>query len=107
MARRLPLVIPSMITKGRTMDEWDSRVNNVAQEIEQYLKTHPEAADSLEGIATWWVSRQRIRAEMAVVRAALERLAAAGVVTAGQASNKDGPVYRLKKEASLKYEPET
>lgn len=80
------------------MDEWDSRVSSAAQEIEQYLETHPEAADSLEGIATWWVTRQRIRTEMAVVRAALEKLADAGVVTAGPTSDEHGPVYRLKEK---------
>ncbi|TPW17771.1 MAG: hypothetical protein FD130_530 [Halothiobacillaceae bacterium] len=78
------------------MEEWESRVSGVAQEIERYLEAHPEAADSLEGIAMWWVSHQRIRAEIAVVQAALERLADSGVVTAGQGSDRHGPVYRLK-----------
>lgn len=87
-----------MIIKGRTMDEWDSRVSSVAQEIEQYLEMHPEAADSLLGISSWWVSRQRIRTEIAVVRAALEQLADSGVVTAGQPDDEHGPVYRLKKK---------
>ncbi len=80
------------------MDEWDSRVDSVAQEIERYLEAHPEAADSLLGIATWWVSRQRMRTEIAVVRAALERLADAGVVTEAKANDEHGPVYRLKQK---------
>lgn len=77
------------------MNEWDERVINAAREIEQYLETHPQAADSLEGIATWWVSRQRIRSELEVVRAALDALAAMGVVTTGKMTDDHGPVYRL------------
>lgn len=77
------------------MNEWDERVINAAREIEQYLETHPQAADSLEGIAMWWVSRQRIRNELEVVRAALETLSAMGVVTTGQMTDNHGPVYRL------------
>lgn len=78
------------------MEEWEERVRCVAQKIEQYLEAHPEAADSLEGIAAWWMSRQRIRSELAVVRAALDTLAQSGVVTAGQADDQHGPIYRLK-----------
>lgn len=77
------------------MCEWEDRVSNVAQEIEHYLESHPQAADSLEGIASWWISRQRIRSELEVVRAALERLSYAGIVVTKQAKGKQGPVYRL------------
>ena len=80
------------------MDEWDSRINSVAHEIEQYLETRPEAADSLEGIATWWVSRQRIRTEIALVRVALEKLTDLGVVVTAGPSNDKGQVYRLKEK---------
>lgn len=77
------------------MDEWEERVRHVAHEIEQFLETHPDAADSLEGIATWWLSRQRIHSELAVVRAALDVLARSGVVTAAQTQSGQGAVYRL------------
>lgn len=77
------------------MCEWEDRVKNVAREIEHYLEIHPHAADSLEGIATWWVSRQRIRNELEVVRAALEQLTHSGIVSTGQDNDEHGPVYRL------------
>jgi len=77
------------------MDEWESRLRNAAREIELYLEAHPNAADSLEGISTWWISRQRIRNELALVRAALEMLTENGVLTAGQINGKRGPIYRL------------
>ena len=78
------------------MCEWEDRVENVAREIEQYLESHPQAADSLEGIATWWVSKQRIRSELEVVRAALEQLARLGVISTSETADKNDPVYQLK-----------
>ena len=80
------------------MENWDERVRRVAREIEHYLEMHPQSADSLEGIATWWVSRQRIRSELALVHAALEALAAQGIVTTGNKNDTRGPVYRLKQD---------
>ena len=82
------------------MDKWEERVSSVAREIEQYLAAHPQALDSLEGIATWWVLRQRIRTEVGLVQAALGQLMAAGVVSAEQVGNTREPVYRLKKHGS-------
>ncbi len=77
------------------MLEWIERVDSVAKEIEHYLESHPQASDSLEGIATWWISKQRIRNELEVVRAALEQLTHAGIVSAEHAGNKREPVYQL------------
>ncbi len=77
------------------MCDWEDRVKKVAQEIERYLEEHPNASDSLEGIATWWVSRQRIRNELDVVQAALEQLFHSGIVTTGRDKGEQGPVYRL------------
>ena len=31
----------------------------LAEQIVRYLKSHPEAADSLEGIAKWWIPQQQ------------------------------------------------
>ena len=78
------------------MDKWEERVSSVAREIEQYLAAHPQAIDSLEGIATWWVLRQRICTEVGLVRAALGQLMAAGVVAAEQLGNNHEPMYRFK-----------
>lgn len=77
------------------MLEWVERVDSVAKEIERYLESHPQASDSLEGIATWWISKQRIRNELEVVRAALEQLTQAGVVSTEDAINECEPVYQL------------
>ena len=77
------------------MRDWEERVDSVAREIERYLESHPNAADSLEGISTWWVSKQRIRYELEVVRAALDKLTRAGIVSSGDAADRDDTVYRL------------
>ncbi len=77
------------------MPDWEERVESVAQEIERYLESHPHAADSLEGISTWWVTRQHIRHELEVVRAALEQLTSSGVVLSRYATDTNDPVYRL------------
>ncbi len=75
--------------------DWKERVDSVAQEIERYLETHPNSADSLEGISTWWVTRQHIRNELEVVRAALEQLTSSGVVLSRHTKDKNDTVYRL------------
>jgi hypothetical protein len=77
------------------MLEWVERVDSVAKEIERYLESHPQASDSLEGIATWWISKQRIHNELEVVRAALEQLTHAGIVSTEHAIDEREPVYQL------------
>lgn len=52
----------------------------VAKEIDQYLVDHPNAADSLEGVVTWWLARQRYTKATDVVQKALEHLVREGVV---------------------------
>ncbi|MCJ7603252.1 MAG: hypothetical protein MUO63_17355 [Desulfobulbaceae bacterium] len=37
----------------------EQQIEHIAQEIERYLQTRPNAADSLEGITKWWLTRQR------------------------------------------------
>lgn len=66
----------------------DTRVNGddeddvvaLADEIGAYLMAHPEAADSLDGIVTWWLDRQRYARARRSVERALERLQADGLV---------------------------
>ena len=59
-----------------------SRIDRVAEVIEAYLATHPEAADSVEGIARWWVGRGGVEAGIEDVQGALEQLVEAGSVQA-------------------------
>ncbi len=71
----------------------EERIETIAREIERYLADHPEAADSAEGIARWWLTRQRIHYEVALVEAALAHLRRKGVVVSDTGAG--GPLYRL------------
>lgn len=55
----------------------NDRIELAMQAIEAYLKQHPEAADSIEGIACWW-----LRGEISVeeVAESLDRLLGKGVI---------------------------
>jgi len=39
---------------------FDAGKKRYLQEILEYLRKHPEASDTLEGIAEWWLLNQRI-----------------------------------------------
>lgn len=48
--------------------------------IRFYLAEHPEAMDTTEGIAEWWLMRQRIRVDLEAVVRVLSRLTGEGVL---------------------------
>ncbi|MGD2021473.1 MAG: hypothetical protein PVJ47_10485, partial [Thiohalocapsa sp.] len=52
----------------------------VADEILRYLRSHVSASDTAEGIAQWWLRRQRLEDSLVLVEAALERLVEAALV---------------------------
>jgi hypothetical protein len=52
-------------------------IRRVAEEIHRYCVAHPQACDSVEGIA-WWVARQRYDETLDEVRAAVDMLVAEG-----------------------------
>jgi len=57
-------------------DHGDSscRVEEVAAEIRMYIRLHPQAKDTVEGIARWWVGE-----ETEIVRPALDLLVRKGL----------------------------
>jgi hypothetical protein len=59
----------------------DELVRQVARAIEEYLLTHPDAADSAKGIMEWWLPPHLHHATLERVVAALQLLAAKGKVT--------------------------
>lgn len=59
----------------------DSAEKQVAEAIMEYLREHPHARDSVEGVAAWWLSRDRQPANVAITRGALERLVASGLLS--------------------------
>lgn len=56
------------------------QVEGIAKEISHYLDEHPYAADSIEGIAEWWLARQRFEETVSLVQQAVENLMEQGQV---------------------------
>jgi hypothetical protein len=52
----------------------------VTREILAYLAEHPDAADTLEGIAEWWLLEQQIKCSMTHVQGAVDELVADGLL---------------------------
>jgi Fe2+ or Zn2+ uptake regulation protein len=52
----------------------------IGQCILSYLRQHPQAGDTLEGIAKWWLMRQRVSESIEVIRRVLERLKDQGLI---------------------------
>lgn len=57
----------------------EDRLTEVVDAILRYLASHPDAADTSEGIAKWWVPTER-GVDTDAVRSALARLEAQGLV---------------------------
>ena len=58
----------------------DSDVKQIAHEIECYLKNHPNAADTVEGIAKWWLQGEKNDLSNLIVQQALNYLGSKLVV---------------------------
>ncbi len=52
----------------------ENNIKAIANEITHYLNQHQFAADTVEGICHWWISKQRIEEEQKRVLAALDYL---------------------------------
>jgi hypothetical protein len=68
----------------------------LSQKILNYLKKHPEAGDTLEGIANWWLVQQRIEEMVDEVAAALDNLIEKGSIQALE-SQSGVTIYKVKK----------
>lgn len=55
-------------------------VRSVAKDLTEHFFCNPEAGDTLEGIADWWIARQRRDNAITLVRDALEFLVFEGSV---------------------------
>jgi hypothetical protein len=68
----------------------------LGEEILGYLRRHPDAADTLSGIANWWLIRQRYLDGIQQVEVALQLLIKMRVVE--KIDNTDGTtIYRAAK----------
>jgi hypothetical protein len=53
-----------------------SPARTLGESILHYLRTHPEAADNLEGIASWWLPHSGYEGSIDAVQAVLDALVA-------------------------------
>jgi len=68
----------------------------MAQAILAYLAEHPQAMDSVEGIAQWWIMRQQIRVNVKTLARVLRGLAERGLLE--ELGDEGQRRYRLKAE---------
>lgn len=54
--------------------------SRLRDEILSYLRRHPQAADTVTGIASWWLPQQPSEAALTSVQQALDELATQGLV---------------------------
>jgi hypothetical protein len=72
----------------------NTKLPKLARQILRYLREHPEAQDTFEGIMVWWVSERAIKHWLPQVRRSLAALVARGYLEKRTAA--DGRVfYRL------------
>lgn len=65
----------------------------IEAEVLAYLDEHPNAMDTLSGIAHWWLERRRIRVEVNALRNAIRRLVERGALQ--KIGDEDDPLYRI------------
>lgn len=72
-------------------------VRQLSSLILRYLLRHPQARDSVEGIAQWWLLAQRVEDEVENVKEALDLLIREGLVEVEGAGGASSPrrIYRL------------
>ncbi len=66
----------------------------VAESILAYLAEHPQAMDTVEGIAQWWIMRQQVRVNVTTLARVLQGLADKGLLE--QIGDGEQRRYRLK-----------
>jgi hypothetical protein len=57
-------------------------MQRITYDILAYLSENPDAQDTMEGIAEWWLSEQAVKPSMAVVGEALAELVERGLILA-------------------------
>lgn len=67
--------------------------SDVYRAVVGYLDENPEAMDTLDGIAEWWVMRQRIRTSVTTVARVVRRLVSEG--TLEEVGPRECPRFRL------------
>ena len=87
----LALLCAALVGEDHAGPEHDE----ICEELLGYLWEHPDAMDTLTGIADWWLPRHRVRVLVERVAEALQTLEARGLIE--RIGNESGPLFRLRK----------
>jgi hypothetical protein len=70
---------------------------DIAREILSYLAEHPEAQDTLEGIAEWWLLERKIQYQARLIQGVVSELVDKGLVLECKQQD-EGTHYRLNQD---------
>ncbi len=73
---------------------------HIIQEILAYLSEQPNAQDTLEGIAEWWLLKQTVRHKTMEVKESLSELVVQGLIL--EQKGKNGHTYYRINQTSMK-----
>lgn len=73
-------LLAEAVEEAWLMETDESSKANIRKEILRYMQTHPDAADSLNGIVNWWLSSKYSAEDMKKVEGVLEQLIKDGLV---------------------------
>ncbi|MCG3156155.1 MAG: hypothetical protein DKINENOH_02770 [bacterium] len=83
-----------MQRKPKPKQESRLREQEITEAILEYFAEHPNASDTLEGIAEWWIMRQQVRFEVEMLANVLRHLTGAGLLQ--KVGEGDQALYQLK-----------
>ena len=80
------------------MVDYEQNIKRISEEIERYLRNHPKAADTLQGITKWWLANASIPIPVSQVEKALDWLIHHQVVDKGSLPD-GGAVFFINKKS--------
>lgn len=81
----------------------ESDWQRVADQIEGYLRDHPHAADTLEGITKWWLPSLGFEVSELIVKQALDHLSLTSIIKCN--SNLNGNKVYSSNKTKAEYQP--
>jgi hypothetical protein len=86
-----------MVSAGDPEIRRQQRAQEIADGVLDYLRECPNAMDTVESIAEWWISRAQVRTDVTILADVLDRLTKQGILE--QVGDGDDRRYRLKPDA--------
>ena len=78
----------------------EKKCENLSNVILNYLKRNPDAGDTLEGIALWWVEQEKIDNTVEEVAKALKMLVRKGLISVYKTKSSDR-IYKIKNPKNI------